>query len=98
MRLHALDDRLRFLVQLGVDGMTQQVRGEQRVQCAPPRLGSRVAHTRVMYSPVRVSTLIFVPGSMKSGTCTVAPLSSVAGFVAPETRSPFTPGSVCATT
>ena len=33
----------------------------------------------------------------KSGTCTVAPVSSVAGFVTFETVSPLTPGSVAAT-
>ena len=32
-----------------------------------------------------------------SGTWTVAPVSSVAGFVTFETVSPFTPGSVSAT-
>ena len=33
----------------------------------------------------------------KSGTCTVAPVSSFAGFVTFETVSPLTPGSVSAT-
>ena len=37
------------------------------------------------------------PMFTKSGTCTVAPVSSFAGFVTFETVSPFTPGSVSAT-
>jgi hypothetical protein len=49
-----------------------------------------------MYSPVRVSTLIRSPGPTNRGTCTTRPVSSVAGLRAPETRSPYTPGSVSA--
>src|SRR5207253_1559443 len=37
------------------------------------------------------------PGLTKSGTCTTAPVSSVAGFVTFDTVSPFTPGSVSVT-
>src|SRR5688572_363172 len=44
--------------------------------------------TRVRYSPVRVSTLTRSPVSTNSGTWTTAPVSSVAGFLAPDTRSP----------
>ena len=46
---------------------------------------------------MRVSTLIFSPGSTNSGTCTTSPVSSVAGLRAPDTRSPCTPGSVSVT-
>lgn len=35
------------------------------------------------YSPERVSILIFSPCSTKSGTATCAPVSTIAGFVAP---------------
>jgi len=41
-----------------------------------------------------VSTLIFSPVAMNSGTDTVAPVSTVAGFVPPVERSPCRPGSV----
>ena len=51
-------------------------------------------HTRVRYLSSRRSTRITWPSSMKSGTCTVAPVSSVAGLVAPVAVSPRTPGSV----
>src|SRR5215208_6719668 len=64
---------------------------------APP-MRQGVAHcTRVRYAPERVSTLIRSPVSTNSGTWTTAPVSTVAGLVAPETRSPLTPGSVSAT-
>ena len=53
-----------------------------------------VAHAREMKSPVRVSTLIFVPVSRKSGTAISAPVSRVAGLVPPVERSPCRPGSV----
>ena len=52
------------------------------------------AFTRSMYSPERVSTLTRSPSSTNSGTCTTAPVSSVAGFRAPVRVSPFAPGSV----
>src|SRR5581483_492136 len=55
---------------------------------------SRMGQTRVRYSPVRVSTLIRSPGLTNSGTCTVMPVSNVAGLRAPATRSPWIPGSV----
>ena len=41
--------------------------------------------------------MIRSPTFTKSGTCTTAPVSSVAGFVTFETVSPFTPGSVSVT-
>ena len=37
--------------------------------------------------------MIISPCSTKSGTCTTAPVSSVAGFVAPVAVFPLTPGS-----
>ena len=40
-----------------------------------------------MYSPVRVSTLMLSPFSMKSGTCTTAPVSRVAGFNAEKAKA-----------
>src|SRR5690242_870964 len=52
------------------------------------------AATRPRYSPVRVSTFTTSPSFRKSGTCTTAPVSSVAGFVPPWAVSPRTPGSV----
>src|SRR5262249_48854922 len=52
---------------------------------------------RARDSPVRGSTLIAPPGSTKSGTCTMRPVSSVAGLRAPDTRSPWMPGSVSVT-
>ena len=57
----------------------------------------RRGQARARYSPERVSTLIFSPGSTNSGTCTTRPVSSVAGLRAPDTRSPCTPGSVSVT-
>jgi len=51
-------------------------------------------HARVMYEPLRVSTLIRSPMVTKSGTWTMRPVWVRAGLVALETRSPFTPGSV----
>ena len=50
-----------------------------------------------MYRASRGSTLIRSPGFTKSGTCTTAPVSRVAGFVTFETVSPYTPGSVSVT-
>src|SRR5919107_3362615 len=52
------------------------------------------AHTRVKYLSSRRSTRITWPSSMKSGTCTVAPVSRVAGLVPPVAVSPRTPGAV----
>src|SRR5699024_12564948 len=49
---------------------------------------------RPRYSPVRVSTRTTSPSSTNRGMLTVAPDSSSAGFVPPETVSPRTPGSV----
>ena len=46
------------------------------------------AQARDMYRRSRVSTLIRSPVLTKSGTCTTAPVSSVAGFVTFETVSP----------
>ena len=43
---------------------------------------------------MRVSTLTRSPGFTNSGTCTTMPVSSVAGLRAPDTRSPWMPGSV----
>src|SRR5579864_8241909 len=49
---------------------------------------------RPRYWPVLVSTFIFSPVEMNSGTWIVAPVSSVAGLVPPVERSPCTPESV----
>ena len=38
--------------------------------------------------------MIFSPWLTNNGTNTIAPVSTVAGFVAPVAVSPFTPGSV----
>ena len=46
-----------------------------------------------MYSPVRVSILIESPWLTKSGTLSVAPVSTVQGFVAFVAVFPATPGS-----
>jgi hypothetical protein len=46
------------------------------------------------YWSVLVSTLTFSPALTKRGTCTTAPVSSVAGLDPPLTVLPFTPGSV----
>ena len=54
-------------------------------------------YTRERYSPVLVSILITSSVSTKSGTYTVAPVSTVAGFVAPVAVSPLKPGSVSVT-
>ena len=48
---------------------------------------------RPEYSPDLVSTLIFSPSSTNKGTWMVTPVSSSAGFVAPDTVSPLIPGS-----
>ena len=51
-----------------------------------------------MYLPLRVSTSTRSPTLTNSGTCTVAPVSSVAGLLPPpEAVSPRTPGSVSVT-
>src|SRR5262249_58589040 len=49
--------------------------------------------TRVRYLPSRVSIFRTSPSLMNSGTLTTYPVSSSAGFVAPLTVSPRTPGS-----
>ena len=46
------------------------------------------------YSPVLVSIWITSPSSIKIGTITVAPVSTVAGYVTFVAVLPFTPGSV----
>ena len=68
----------------------EQVRLIQHVQCVFACLVAcgRRHYTREEYSPERVSTLTRSPTLMNSGTCTTAPVSIVAGLVAPETRSP----------
>src|SRR5690606_31484928 len=50
--------------------------------------------TRSRYLSSRRSTRITSPSFRKSGTCTVAPVSSFAGLVPPCAVSPLTPGSV----
>ncbi len=51
-------------------------------------------YTLDRYSPVRVSILITSPCSTNRGTYTVAPVSTIAGLVAPVAVSPLKPGSV----
>ena len=53
-----------------------------------PPVMLRTIYARVMYSADLVSTLIRSPWFTKRGTCIVIPVSRVAGFLAPETRSP----------
>src|SRR5690606_8962158 len=84
-------------------GLVEQLEGP--LARRPPALrtgGVEVAHghgphARVRYSPVRVSTLMRSPGLTNSGTWTTRPVSRVAGLRAPDTRSPWTPGSVSVT-
>src|SRR5476649_513209 len=52
---------------------------------------------RDKYSPVRVSIRSISPSLMNSGTRTMAPVSSLAGFEPPVAVSPRTPGSVSTT-
>ena len=53
-------------------------------------------YTLERYSPVLVSILITSFISTKRGTLTTAPVSTVAGLVAPVAVSPLNPGSVSA--
>ena len=50
-----------------------------------------------MYSPVRVSILSLSPISTNNGTATCAPVSTIAGLVAPCAVFPLNPGSVSVT-
>src|SRR4030095_816003 len=80
---------------LGVGG-----RVERPLPGRPPALHlgrlelAHAGYALVRYSALRVSTLIRSPGLTNSGTCTTSPVSSVAGLRAPDTRSPWMPGSV----
>ena len=65
-----------------------------RVRAARRRPGHL---TRSRYSPVRVSTLIFSPGSMKGGTWTRRPVSSVASLYWLVAVAPFRAGGVSVT-
>lgn len=49
--------------------------------------------TRSIYDPEAVSILILSPSLINKGTFTVAPVSTVADFVAFVAVFPFTPGS-----
>ena len=49
------------------------------------------------YSPVRVSILIISSCSTNNGTATCAPVSTIAGLVAPCAVLPLNPGSVSVT-
>ena len=49
---------------------------------------------RSEYSPVRVSTFMRSPCSMNNGIRTLAPVSTIASFIAFVAVLPFTPGSV----
>src|SRR5207244_4108283 len=70
----------------------EQFEGALASRASPSR-----SHARVMYSPERVSTFRRSPTFTNSGTCTTTPVASVAGLRAPDTRSPWTPGSVLVT-
>src|SRR5712692_7868314 len=63
----------------------------------PAPLPRRSHLTRSRYAPVRVSTRIRSPTDTNNGTCTVAPVSNVAGFDPPLTVSPRMPGVVAVT-
>ena len=63
-------------------------RGSGRLRVHRPR-----QPTRSTYSPVRVSTRMRSPSFTKSGTCTMAPVSIVAGLVTFDAVSPLMPGS-----
>ena len=56
--------------------------------------GSLNNYARDRYSPVLVSILILSPWLTNRGTATVAPVSTVAGLLAPVAVSPLNPGSV----
>lgn len=58
---------------------------------------SRVFHTRVMYSPVRVSIRIVSPASTKFGTKTSSPVEVVTALVTLVAVSPRTDGSALIT-
>src|SRR5207253_10397674 len=70
------------------------VRGS--VARAPADRHQPATATRPRYSPLRVSTFTTSPSLRKSGTCTTAPVSGVAGLLPPCAVSPRTPGSVFA--
>src|SRR5690606_1088831 len=76
--------------QCALVGLVQD--GDRAFACLAPCAHQSFARPR--YSPVRVSTLTFVPVSRKSGTWISYPVSTVAGFVPAEERSPCRPGSV----
>ena len=71
------------------DAPTAGVRGP------PTQLSPSLPRDR--YSPVRVSMRRISPSLMNSGTRTMAPVSSFAGFEPPVAVSPRTPGSVSIT-
>ncbi len=87
---------------LGLPALAEQLDGrdrallglEQHLERAPARLGPCGHQPRPRYSPDRVSTLIFSPVVMNSGTWISAPVSRVAGLLPPVERSPCRPGSV----
>ena len=81
---HLQIDRGRRVDALGL-GLVQQV---ERPLAGVRTCVWSVHQTRVMYSPVRVSTLTLSPVSTNSGTCRTLPVSSVACLRAPDTRSP----------
>src|SRR5262245_34204539 len=84
----------RELNQLGHGGPRRVRRGNLPAGLAGCHGRYRAAATRPRYSPLRVSTLITSPSLRKSGTCTTAPVSSVAGLEPPDAVSPRMPGSV----
>src|SRR5690349_11419359 len=60
-------------------------------------LKDKIDQARSMYLPVRVSTLIFSPVLMKSGACTVIPVSSVTDFCTLFAESPRIPSGASVT-
>src|SRR5690606_1265621 len=69
----------------------------ERLESQVARLSPGFAHTRVKYSPLRVSTFTRSPCSTNRGAFTTSPVSSVTGLVAPVRVSPLTPGSASVT-
>ena len=74
---------------------TTRKKGIQDIKSCMPKFTLNMRfYARPMYSPVRVSIRIISPCSMNNGTITLAPVSTIAGFVAPCAVSPLRPGSV----
>lgn len=68
-------------------------RGDRLLPNRVSSLNMLIYLARSTYSPVLVLTTIFSPWLMKRGTRTVAPVSTVAGFIALVAVLPMRPGS-----